>query len=139
MSSLEEPCPNCGTEVYQLVSKSYYSHLKYYKEENSSDNDGNTGDEESLDRTTSPHAITDRGLLESILNTKLDTFEFNNENYEGWEEQQNSGSNECGLSECGLSEGSIEDEETHDMNSKKESVPLRRTYPFLGTYHFKLN
>ena len=49
MLSRKEPCPKCGIGVYQLGSRNYYSHLKYYKEiENINNNDDNAGDDESL-------------------------------------------------------------------------------------------
>ena len=116
----KEPCPKCGSGIYQLGSRNYHSHLRYQNEtENINNNDGNTGDDQSVDKTTNAHACTDRGVLESILNNEFDYFEFNDENYKGWEQQAN-----CGSSGCGSSEGPIKDEEAHDINSKKEGISL---------------
>ena len=61
---------------------------------------------------------TDRGLLQSIFNTESDTFEFNNNNYEGWEEDDYCEQSECGSSESEYNDGSMNDSTAHDMNSK---------------------
>ena len=77
-------------------------------------------------------------LLESILNTQLGSFEFNNENCEGWEQQQNSRSSECGPSECGLIGRSIDDKEAHDTNSKGRKYPFKKNVPIPGNVSFQI-
>ena len=134
MSSLKEPCPKCGCGIFQLGSRNLFSHPKYCNEiKENNNNDDNTVEEESSDKTTNPHACTDRGVWESILNTELDYSEFNNENYKGWEQHKN-----CGSSECGSSEGSTEDDEAHGINSKKRRYHFKKNVPIPGNVAFQI-